>query len=290
MNNQNSNRYRVAFQGELGAYSEGAIRLFFGSAADPVACRDFASVGSAVVSSEVDFGLLPVENSLAGSVVGSYDVLGSRDLVAVGEVVSPIHHLVLGVPGAKLETVERIISHPVALAQCTRFLEEHSRAAAVSFYDTAGAAREIAEQKDPAVAAIAGQPAADRYGLEVLADHVEDRSDNQTRFLVVARPDRSDTPRAHQDLPTAWKTTLLLETSNSPGALVNVLLPFADRAINLLKLESRPGEKPWTYRFFVDLEGAADDETLRDALSTVEENTERLRVVGSYPRWDGPGG
>lgn len=283
MTDENPKGLRVAFQGELGAYSEAAIRSYFGDTIDVVARRDFRAVGDAVMKGSVDFGLLPVENTLAGSVVGSYDVLGALDLVAVGEVVSPIHHLVLGRPGSSLEQVERILSHPVALAQCTRFLEDHPQIEAVSHYDTAGAAMEVATSGDPSIAAIAGAPAAERYGLDVLADHVEDRSDNQTRFLVISRPGRP-APHKHA-LETARKTTLLLETKNTPGALVNVLLPFSDRGINLLKLESRPGEQPWTYRFFMDLEGGDDEQALEEAISSAREQSESIRLVGSYPRW-----
>src|SRR5215207_250171 len=159
---------RVAFQGELGAYSDEALRLFFGASAEPVPCRDFVPVGELVAAGEVDYGLLPIENSLAGSVIPSYDVLASAGLVVVGEIVCPIHHCVLALPGAGIGDLTRILSHPVALAQCRRWLAEHPEIEAVTWYDTAGAAKTVAADGDPAVGAIASRLSAERYGLQVL--------------------------------------------------------------------------------------------------------------------------
>ncbi|HWV56557.1 MAG TPA: prephenate dehydratase [Longimicrobiales bacterium] len=275
----------VAFQGELGAFSEEAVRRFFGAAADPVPRREFREVGRAVVQGEVDYGLLPIENTLAGSVVGSYDVLATEPLEVIGEVIVPIHHCLLGLPGAKLSEIRRVLSHPVALAQCTRFLMAHPEMDAVAVYDTAGAARDVAERGDPREAAIAGRGAADRYGLEILVENIEDRDDNQTRFLVVSTGGRRLPPGLERpDSPR--KTALLVETDNQPGALVQVLLPFANRGVNLAKLESRPGAEPWTYRFFVEIETDAAAPQARDALAEVQRRATSLRVLGSYARWN----
>ncbi len=276
----------VAFQGELGAFSEEAVRRFFGEQVEPIPRREFLDVGRVVVRGEVEYGVLPVENTLAGSVVASYDVLASEDLVVVGEVITPIHHCVLGVPGATLETLTRILSHPVALAQCTRFLQGRAGVEAVAVYDTAGAAKEVAARGDPALGALAGRRAAERYGLEILAADVEDRGDNQTRFLVIARRGEGGPPpvpgKGHRQ---AMKTSLLVETANTPGALVRVLAPFAARGINLSKLESRPTGEPWTYRFFIELDADALDPAAEEALAEVERHASSLRVLGSYPRW-----
>lgn len=274
----------VAFQGELGAFSEEAVRRFFGEEVEPIPQRDFADVGRAVMTGEVECGVLPIENTLAGSVVGSYDVLACNDLMVVGEVITPIHHCVLGIPGANLEQLSRVLSHPVALAQCTRFLQACPGMEAMAFYDTAGAAREIARNGDPAVGAIAGQRAAERYGLEILAANVEDRSDNQTRFLVIARDGRARLSRPVADHQEASKTTLLVDAPNTPGALVRILSPFAERGINLSKLESRPAGEPWTYRFFIELDADARATPAREALAEVREYAPNLRVLGSYPR------
>ncbi|MBI4409333.1 MAG: prephenate dehydratase [Gemmatimonadetes bacterium] len=277
-------RVRVAFQGELGAFSEDAVRALFGEAAEPVPRREFREVGVAVVAGEVEYGLLPIENTLAGSVVTSYDVLAAEPLRVIGEVIVPIHHCVLGLPGSRLAGVRRVLSHPVALAQCTRFLLEHPEIEALAVYDTAGAAREVAERRDASVAAIAGRRAADRYALEILAHDIEDRPDNQTRFLAVVRQEHLPAP-AGADPGAARKTALLVETENVPGALVHVLLPFASRGINLSKLESRPGAEPWTYRFFMELEADAGTAAAREALAEVSRRATSLRVLGSYPKW-----
>jgi prephenate dehydratase len=278
---------RVAFQGELGAYSDEALRRFFGEAAEPVPCRDFDGVGERVTAGTADYGLLPIENSLAGSVVGSYDVLAARDLRVFGEIVSPIHHCLLGLPGAGRDGLRRVLSHPVALAQCTRFFRDHAAVDAVSYYDTAGAARAVAMQADPGVGAIASRLSAARYGLEVLASDIEDRPDNQTRFLVVARPGAAPVhERFRRPAPEAdTRTALLAETANEPGALVRILLPFAERGVNLVKLESRPGSEPWTYRFFVELEGGAGAGRVAEALEEARRSATALRVLGSYARW-----
>jgi prephenate dehydratase len=280
---------KVAFQGELGAFSEEAVHQLFPDS-EPVPRRSFAEVGDAVETGEVDLGLLPIENTLAGSVVGSYDVLATGALAVVGEVITPIHHCVMGVPGATLEGLRQILSHPVALAQCQQFLQARDGVEAVAFYDTAGAAQEVARAGNPDQAAIAGRTAAARYGLEILAADVEDRHDNQTRFLAVAR---RDAPTAPAEPGAARKTALLLETRNVPGALVRVLLPFAERKINLSKLESRPADIPFTYRFFIELETDVDAAATREALAELEGDASRVTVLGSFRRWapsssDGP--
>ncbi|HEX6070539.1 MAG TPA: prephenate dehydratase [Longimicrobiaceae bacterium] len=273
----------VAFQGELGAFSEEAVHRFFGEGVSPVPRRGFAEVGQAVASREVDFGLLPIENSLAGSVVGSYDVLSAGDLEVVGEVVTPIHHCLLGVPGTRLDEIAHVLSHPVALAQCQRFLQAHPAMEAVVFYDTAGAAREVATERQREKAAIAGRGAAERYGLDVLASDIEDRHDNQTRFLVVARPgERPSAAQAHGVGP--MKSALLVETRNTPGALVRLLVPFADRGINLSKIESRPGTEPWSYRFFIEVEADANSPEAREALRDAAPHAARLQLLGTFAR------
>ncbi|HEX7089081.1 MAG TPA: prephenate dehydratase [Longimicrobiales bacterium] len=275
---------RVAFQGELGAYSEEAARRFFAEPIEPVPCREFREVGAAVARGAVPYGLLPIENTLAGSVVASYDVLAGETLEVLGEVIVPIHHCLLGVPGTGVDRIVRVLSHPVALAQCSRFLLEHPSIEAVAIYDTAGAAREVASSADPCIGAIAGRGAAERYGLVVLAENIEDRPDNQTRFLVVARPGTA-LPGPPRGASSDRKTALLVETENRPGALVQVLLPFANRGINLSKLESRPAAVPWTYRFFMELEADAAGEEAKEALEEVRRRAAALRILGSFPRW-----
>jgi len=270
---------RIAFQGELGAFSEEAIRNL-----DPharaVPCREFIDVAQAVERGEADAGMLPIENTLAGSVVGSYDALTTcESLYVTAETVVEIHHCVLAPRGASLAALATIESHPVALAQCTRWLRAHPTLTARAAYDTAGAARDVAQRSDPSSAAIAGGGAAARYDLEILDANIEDRSDNQTRFLMVSR---APFPL---DRGVAARTALLITTPNVPGALLRVLEPLAANGINMSKLESRPTEEPWHYRFFLELDHAAADPSLATALEQLRDATESLRVLGTYSRW-----
>src|SRR6266581_2760918 len=223
---------RIAFQGEPGAYSEEALFLLHPDA-ESRPYREFRDVAQAVVERRVDLGLLPIENS---------------GLAIVGEVVSAVHHCLLGLPGATRDSLRRVLSHPVALAQCERFLRELVGVEVVAFYDTAGAAAEVARCGDPSLAAIAGALAARRYGLAVLGERVEDEPHNQTRFLLVARDPASPPPGV------AAKTTLLLKLPHRPGTLARALVPFAVAGLNLTKLESRPDRTtPWEYLFYVDV-------------------------------------
>jgi prephenate dehydratase len=270
---------RIAFQGELGAFSEEAIRNLDAHAI-PVPCREFIDVAQAVESGDVDAGMLPIENTLAGSVVGSYDALTAcESLHVVAETVVEIHHCVLAPHGAALSTLATVESHPVALAQCTRWLRSHPAIAARAAYDTAGAARDVAQRSDPRSAAIAARGAAARYDLEILASNIEDRIDNQTRFLQIARASHAP------EHGVAARTALLITTPNVPGALLRVLEPLAAHGINLSKLESRPADEPWHYRFFLELDHPASDPSLTAALAQLLGATESLRVLGTYARW-----
>ena len=270
---------RVAFQGEFGAFSEEAIRNV-DALATPVPCREFLDVAQAVETGEADAGMLPIENTLAGSVVGSYDALTAcASLHVIAETVVEIHHCVLGVRGAALDDLTTVETHPVALAQCTRWLRAHPSIVVRAAYDTAGAARDIAARGDARAAAIAGRGAAPRYDLDILATNIEDRSDNQTRFLMVARTPRALAPH------TLARTALLITTPNVPGALLRVLEPLAAHAINMSKLESRPADEPWHYRFFLELDHQSGDPALAAALAQLRGVTESLRVLGTYPRW-----
>ncbi len=277
-----SDSLRVAFQGELGAYSEEATRACFGALARPVPCRENADVGRLVLEGQVDCGLLPIENSLAGSVVATYDVLAAEDLVVVGEIVLPIHHCLLALPGTDIDRVRRVLSHPVALAQCRAFFQAHPDILPVPWYDTAGAARSVAEARNPADAALASRVAAEDYGLEILARNLEDRADNQTRFFILVRRGNPLPPLPAGGSP---RTALLVDAADRAGALVGLLHPFANRGINLSKLESRPGETPWSYRFFIEVDAPADDPEMQEALEAATRHAARMHVLGSFRRW-----
>jgi len=272
----------VAFQGELGAYSQEAVQALFGPAATPVPCRENADVGVVVERGDVDCGVLPIENSLAGSVVPTYDVLASEALEVVGELVLPIHHYLLAVPGTERTRVRRVLSHPVALAQCRAFFAAHSDIRAVPHYDTAGAAKAIAEAGNPADAALASRVAGEAYGLDVLGRNLEDRPDNQTRFYVLLRRGATRPPLPAGGSP---RTALLVDAADAPGSLVRLLDPFATRGINLSKLESRPGEEPWSYRFFIELDAPAEAPEVAEALEAAGKHARKVHVLGSFSRW-----
>lgn len=270
----------VAYQGEPGAFSEEAAHAFFGAAIVPLPQPSFEAVTGAVAGGAAEFGMLPVENSVAGTVTAAYDALAASVLEVVGEIARPIRHCLLAPHGASRDSIRRVLSHPVALAQCMRFFREHPAIEAVAVHDTAGAARRVAEEADPTCAALASAAAAECYGLAVLARDLQDRADNQTRFFVVARPD-ADAGRTHDH--GARKTALLLETDNRPGALVAVLLPLAEHGINLTHLASRPGGGPWTYRFFLEMDADAAEAPARAALEIVRSRSASFRVLGSFP-------
>jgi prephenate dehydratase len=272
---------RVAFQGALGAFGDEAATLFSKGRATLLPKREFLDVAHSVETGEVDYGLLPIENTLTGSVVDSYDALVACERVhAVAEVVLPIHHCLLAPAGATMSGLRTVESHPVALAQCRAFLRRHPHLEVRAAYNTAGAARDVALRGDPTAAAIAGHAAGTRYGLEILEDNIEDRPDNQTRFLAIG----SNPGLLAEGSPV--RTTLLVTVENVTGALLSVLQPLVDNAINLSKLESRPTSVPWSYRFFLDMEHPALHPLATAAIEQVRTTAQSLRVLGTYPRWE----
>jgi prephenate dehydratase len=264
----------VAYQGEPGAYSERAVRQLFADAA-PMPCDTVRLVFSRVTSGEVPYGVVPVENSQAGSVNETYDLLLHTSLLRiVGEVIVRVDHALLGVPGARLEDIRRASSHWQALAQCEEFLSS-MRIDPVPVHDTAGAARMIAETGSKQEGAIASVEAASRFGLAVLAERIQTEKENFTKFAVIATEGSS--------LGEADKTSLVMAVADRPGSLLSSLQPFAQRGINLHKLESRPRRgRAFEYVMYVDLMRAAEHPDVVDALAEVAEHTSMLRVLGSY--------
>ncbi|MGQ0550171.1 MAG: prephenate dehydratase [Armatimonadota bacterium] len=266
---------RVAFQGERGAYSEAAAIEHVGST-DPLPCHTLAEVFDAVERRAADLGMVPVENSQAGSINETYDLLVRRALYIVGERNLRIEHCLLTLPGETLETIHTVSSHPQALAQCDAFLTRRAWNV-VPAYDTAGSAKAVAAERRAGVAAIAGRHAAGIYGLQILAEGIETSPVNYTKFLALALTPGPPTDQA--------KTSVVFTTANVPGALYRALGAFASRQINLTKLESRPRrDRPWEYLFYVDFEAHQDSPDGRAALTDLAGVTAFLRVLGSYPR------
>jgi prephenate dehydratase len=265
----------IAFQGEKGAYSEQATRQHFGFEIDTLPCHAFEDIIDAIHEGRASQGMLPVENSLAGTVISAYDQLVDHDLRIQAEVILKVEHCLMAPPGQNLQSIERAMSHPQALAQCDRTLRRLGIEPVVH-YDTAGAARDLAAKPIPKTAAIASELAADTYGLEILARNLEDLSLNFTRFFVLGA---ADAPRADPS-----KTSIIFTTRHEPAALYRVLGQLAGRDINLTKIESRPRRnRPWHYLFYVDFEGHEDDPAVQEAMMGILKQASFLKVLGSYP-------
>jgi prephenate dehydratase len=268
---------RVAFQGERGAFSEEAAIRLLGEEIELVPRPTFESAFAAIEQGLADRILAPIENSLAGSVHRSYDLLLESKLSIIGEVVISIAMNLIGVAGAAMEQITSVESHPVALAQCERFFSAHPKLKRIAVEDTAGSVREIMAAGDPARAAIAGRRAAEVYGGKLLQEHLEDHRENYTRFLLLT----AEAPRVAND---ADKLSLVIQLSHQPGALYHALGAFSRRNINMLKIESRPVQgHPWQYRFYLDLQASTNDPQVMEALGELEKLTGNLRILGCYP-------
>jgi arogenate/prephenate dehydratase len=271
---------RIAFQGATGAYSEAAA-LRAWPHAQTLAQAEFDDVFSAVSSGRASHGILPVENSIGGSIHRNYDLLLEHDLPIVAETELPVVHNLLALPGTAIDQVRRVFSHPQALAQCERFLRTLPDVEIVATYDTAGSARIVREQGLRDTAAVASARAAEVFGLEILRSGIQDYQENITRFILIAQDSRSLAP--------ADKTTLAFALPNTPGALFKALSVFALRDIDLTKLESRPLRgRPWEYLFYVDLGVGRDDLRCGRAIVHLAEFARWVKTLGSYAKWKEP--
>jgi prephenate dehydratase len=268
----------AAFQGEHGAYSEQAVLDHYGPQTKTLPCETFDQVFAAVENRDCDLGFVPVENSLAGSIHRNYDLLLQHRLVITGEHYLRISHCLIGLPGAQIGDIRRVISHPQALAQCENTLRALPGVKIEQVYDTAGSVKMIKELGDPSVAAVASRRAAEIYELPVLRASIEDNPENYTRFQIIA-------PLAVDPGPDA-KTSIVFAMHNQPSALFRAMSVFALRQIDLTKIESRPLiGKPWEYYFYIDFTGSTSDPVVKRALANLEEYCTFLRVLGSYPRY-----
>ncbi len=269
---------RIAYQGIAGAFSEQAA-MEFAPGAEAIGYPTFADAFQAVLDREADFACLPVENSLAGSINQTYDLLTDSVLHVVGEQIIRVHHNLLARPGVALADVRRVYSHPQALAQCAAFIREH-HFEAITDFDTAGAAKLLSENGNGdghERAAIASKRAADAYGLEVLAEHIEDMPFNFTRFFVLGPDEAPGGDGEH-------KSSLVLATRHRPGDLVACLEVFPTHGINMTKIESRPRrDKPWSYLFYIDIEGHIDEPHVASAMTALMRKAAFVKFLGSYP-------
>lgn len=272
---------RVAFQGIEGSYSQLAARKYFAARADSmefIGTRSFADALAMAESGEAGYAFLPVENTTAGSINQTYDLLRQTALTIVGEEILHVRHCLLGPAGAEPESLRRVLSHPQALTQCLRFLASLDGVEFVAFEDTAAAAREVAETADPTQAAIASAEAGEIFGLSVLREGIADQEENWTRFVVISGLEIELDPRI------AAKTSLVFTTPHREGALAHCLNLLAEHGVNLSKLESRPvPRRPWEYQFYVDIEGSVASENVALAIAELRRECPYLRVLGSYP-------
>ena len=272
---------KVAFQGEAGAFSEQAVFEYFGSV-ESISCESFEAVFDAINSGKCEAGIIPIENSLAGSIHQNYDLLLRNNLHIVGEYLLRVRHCLIVNPGVKKADIKKAISHPQALGQCAGYLRSH-KIKAEQGLDTAGSVKALKESVALDAAAIASRRAAELYGMQILEEGIEDNAENYTRFLAIQREPIIPESDPQQELA---KTSIVFTLKNAPGALFKALSVFALRDINLTKIESRPLQgKPWEYLFYIDFIGAMQDESSQKALDHLGEYALMLRVLGSYPRF-----
>jgi prephenate dehydratase len=268
-------RPRIAFQGERGAFSEEAAIELLGNNIELVPRPTFESLFAAVDDRAADYLLVPLENSLAGSVHRSYDLLLESSLHISAEVVIPIQHFLVGCAGSSLETIKTVESHPVALAQCERFFVAHPQFQRIATEDTAGSVARVVKQADPTCAAIAGLRAAKFYGGVILLEHLEDHPENYTRFVLLSPTNNVN--------GAANKLSVVLRLPHQGGALHQALEPFARRGIDLVRIESRPIKgQPWQYHFYIDLQATTNNAEVIKALAELDERAVEVRVLGCY--------
>jgi len=276
---------KVSFQGEKGAFSQEAAHQLLGPAIEVVPCQRFDDLFRSLETREADAAVVPIENTLHGSVHENYDHLLRFDFPIVAETSVRIVHNLIAPPGVPFRRLRRVYSHPVALNQCLKFFERHPKLERVPFYDTAGSVKMLMQERPEDAAAIASSVAAEIYGATILKRSIEDDRKNFTRFFLLRRSEQ--VPPLPKEAPgkRKWKTSLVFTTHNVPGALFRALSAFALRDVNLTKIESRPLRgKPWEYLFYVDLIGRIDEQRLKNALGHLGELADFLRVLGCYPR------
>lgn len=266
---------RVVFPGTEGAYSEAAMKCYFGEKCNSFYVKTFREAMEAIEDGAADFAVLPIENSTAGAVDEMYDLLVEFENYIVGETVIPICHTLSGLPGASLEEVKTVYSKGVALMQATHFLDAHSSWQRINVANTAIAAKKVVEDQDPSQAAVCSVYAAKVHGLQVLADNINDNEHNSTRFIVVTNQKIF--------LKHASKISICLEVSHESGSLYRVLSHFIYNDLNMTKIESRPIEgRDWEYRFFIDFEGNMADGAVKNAIRGLREECRNLRILGNY--------
>ncbi|MDR2700281.1 MAG: prephenate dehydratase [Nitrososphaerota archaeon] len=267
---------KVTYQGETGAYSEMAVYKFFGSKVEPVPCKDFRDVFESVKNGEVPNGVVPIENSIEGSINQNYDLFTTYDLKVSGEVSVKLAHVLITNPKTKFEDIKTVYSHPQAIGQCRKYLEKH-KWELVPAYDTAGSVKIIKEKQLLDAASIASEKAAGLYGMKIVDRDIADNPSNYTRFLVISHEDTAPTGDD--------KTSVIFSAKHAPGSLYHTLGEFASRNINLTRIESRPTKTTaWQYNFYIDFEGHRTEKRCAEAIQAIKKYVTFVKILGSYPR------
>ncbi len=263
----------VSFQGERGAYSEAAARSFFNEEIEPIPFATFSKVLESTTKEKTQYAILPVENSLEGSVGESYDVLYSTSLNVIGEIYHRIEHCLIGI--GKLDEIDTVYSHPQALGQCRKFIEEHNMKT-IPAYDTAGSIKNVRELKEGNSAGIASKDAAEIYEMPIISDSIADNPNNYTRFLILSK--------TNSELTENDKTSIIFSIKHEPGTLYKIIENFHKNDVNLTKIESRPTKvNTWEYNFYVDFEGHENDPKILEILEKINQETIFMKILGSYP-------
>ena len=264
---------KVSFQGEHGAYSDSAARKFFNEEIETVPCNSFEDALRLTENGESDYSILPVENSIEGTVGQSIDAITHTKLHAIGEEYFKVEHCLISI--GNLDDVETVYSHPQALGQCSDFIDTR-KLKTVPTYDTAGSVKIIKNLNDTHSAAIASIDAGDLYNIPIIKEGIENNTNNYTRFLIFSKTNSKE--------KTNDKTSIIFSVKHEPGALHHILKEFNDNDINLTKIESRPNKNTnWEYNFFVDFLGHSSNSKIKSVLESIEKNTIFLKIIGSYP-------
>ena len=264
---------RVSFQGERGAYSESAAMSFFSEDIETIPCTTFAEALEKTSNDLTEFTILPVENSLEGSVGESYDLLNMTKLKASGEIYHRIEHCLIGT--GRLEEVKQVYSHPQALGQCRNFIEKHNMKT-IPTYDTAGSVKIVKELNNKQYGCIASKAASTIYQMQIITENIANNSNNYTRFLIMSKKTTNQTGND--------KTSIIFAIKHEPGSLYRILQNFHENQVNLTKIESRPTkENIWEYNFYVDFEGHVEEQKIKKMLDRIKDETEFTKILGSYP-------
>ena len=272
---------RISFQGERGAYSEAASISFFGNEVEAIPSSTFAGVLKNTENDSSEYSILPVENSLEGSIGESNDLLLSTTLNVVGEIYHRIHHCLIGT--GSIGDIDTVYSHPQALGQCRKFIEENSLKTVPS-YDTAGSVKIIKDLNKNSVACIASKNAAKIFDVPVIQEGIEDNTNNYTRFLILSKKPTKEVTEEEKDVWDNAKTSIIFSVKHEAGSLYQIINEFNQHKINLTKIESRPNKNTaWEYNFYVDFEGFQDDSSIKDMLQKLRKHSTFLKILGSYP-------